>query len=236
MLLGTLCSALSTGLGACLIWLFKDLNHKGKDSLLAFSAGVMLSAVVYGLLPEAKAHGSVWVLILGVFIGVVTLHAMERTLPHMDLVHNNQMDIKTILVVGALVLHNIPEGLSVGVSYADKTESIGGAVAFAIGLQNLPEGLLCALFLSRSMAKWKTVIISTLTGFVELIAAYIGYGVAYWIEGLIPLGLSFAGGAMLYLVFVELIPESHGDGNARISTYPFVGGILLMMILLQTWN
>lgn len=233
---GMIGSSLSAGLGAGLIWFIGNANHKWKDGILALTAGVMLSAVVYGLLPEAQQQGPLWMLFVGVFGGVTVLHVLERKLPHADLVHTGAMDVKTKLVIMALVIHNIPEGLSVGMGYAEGTQALGGMVAFSIGLQNIPEGLLCALFLVRTMNRWKTVCVATLTGLVELIASLIGYALGSLFEGLLSLGLAFAGGAMLYLIFAELVPESHGDGHAKWSTYPFVGGVLLMMILMQVWS
>jgi ZIP family zinc transporter len=132
------------------------------------------------------------------------------------------------------VLHNLPEGLSVGVSYASGSEGLGGLIAFAIGLQNAPEGLLVALFLiNQQVGRVKAFILAALTGAVEIVTAIIGYFLTSYVSGLVPFGLSFAAGAMLFIVYKELIPESHGDGHERSATFSFIVGLLIMMYLIH---
>ena len=135
----------------------------------------------------------------------------------------------------SLPLHSIhPEGLSVGVSYASDTADTGNLIAFAIGLQNAPEGLLVALFLiNQKIGKLTAFLIATLTGTIEIITGLLGYYLTSYIGFLVPYGLAFAAGAMLFIVYKELIPESHGDGNERTSTYSFIIGLLFMVILLE---
>jgi len=111
---------------------------------------------------------------------------------------------------------------------------LGGLIAFAIGLQNAPEGFLVALFLiNQKVSKPKAFLLATLTGSVEIVSAILGYYLTGVVEGLVPYGLSFAAGAMLFIVYKELIPESHGDGHARSATFSFILGLLVMIGMVQ---
>ncbi|MRX73851.1 ZIP family metal transporter [Bacillus lacus] len=240
VLLGSILSALATGLGAIPILFLKgSITHRWRDILLAFTAGIMMTAAMRGLIPEALQAGGIFEVIAGLFLGVLILTMLEKTIPHIDLEHSRvgiQFDEKALLIIAAITLHNIPEGLSVGVSYASEAQETGNLIAFAIGLQNAPEGFLVALFLiNQNIGRLKAFIIATLTGAIEIVASLLGYYLTSFIEVLVPYGLSFAAGAMLFIIYKELIPESHGDGNERIATYSFIVGIAFMFILLETF-
>ena len=141
---------------------------------------------------------------------------------------------KALLIVSAITLHNLPEGLSVGVSYASNVENTGNLIALAIGLQNAPEGLLVALFLAQqNISKIKAFLIATLTGSVEIVTSLLGFYLTNFVDSLVSYGLAFAAGAMLFIIYKELIPESHGDGNERFATYSFIFGILFMIFLIN---
>lgn len=236
---GSLLSALSTGLGALLIlFMHSAVTHLWGDTLLAFTAGIMMAASTMGLIPEALRSGGFPELAGGIFLGVMTLTLMEKNIPHIDLQHSNkqiQFDEKAMLIIAAITLHNIPEGLSVGVSYASSQgNETGNLIAFAIGLQNAPEGFLVALFLiNQQINKVKAFIIATLTGAIEIVTSLLGYFSTSYVKFLVPYGLAFAAGAMLFIIYKELIPESHGDGNERSSTYSFIVGLLFMILLIE---
>ncbi|PLS16449.1 ZIP family metal transporter [Bacillus sp. M6-12] len=238
MLVGSILSAMSTGLGALVILFIQgSITHRWKDTLLAFTAGIMMAASLLGLIPETLATGGFLQLVIGIFLGVLCLTLLESYIPHMDLEHSKsgiQFDEKAMLIIAAITLHNIPEGLSVGVSYASSTGDTGNLIAFAIGLQNAPEGLLVALFLiNQKINKFKAFILATLTGTIEVVTSIMGFYLTSYVEFLVPYGLSFAAGAMLFIIYKELIPESHGDGNERTSTYAFIVGLLFMILLLE---
>ena len=237
VLIGSTLSAMSTGLGALIVlFISQSLTHKIRDILLAFTAGIMMAACMMGLIPEALEQGGFAPLCIGIYFGVVTLTTLEKKVPHVDLHHHAgviQIDEKAKLVIMAIMLHNIPEGLSVGVSYASSIEETGNLIALAIGLQNAPEGFLVALFLyNQNISKFKAFFIASLTGSIEIVTALIGYFSATYIVNLLPFGLGFAAGAMLFIIYKELIPESHGDGNERVATYSFIIGLLVMVLLL----
>ncbi|WP_139492128.1 ZIP family metal transporter [Brevibacillus dissolubilis] len=236
-LLGSILSALSTGLGALPILFFKEVTHRWRDILLALTAGIMVAASTFSLIPQALSHSSFVVLCIGVLLGTGVLTMLERSIPHIDLEHsraNISMDKQSLLILSAITLHNIPEGLSVGVSYSSEDQSLGGLIAFAIGLQNAPEGFLVALFLiNQKVSKGKAFILATMTGAVEIFSGMLGYSLTSYVSGLVPYGLSFAAGAMLFIVYKELIPESHGDGHETAATYAFIVGLLIMVGLIQ---
>ncbi|WP_068503340.1 ZIP family metal transporter [Paenibacillus kribbensis] len=236
---GSLISALSTGLGAVPILFMRNVTHRLRDVLLAYAAGIMTSASVYNLIPEAMQHSNWFVLSAGILLGCLVLLVMERYIPHADLEDPDsktfQLESKSFLIIAAITLHNLPEGLSVGVSYASETQNLGNLIAFSIGLQNAPEGFIVALFLvNQNIGRFKALGIATLTGAVEIITSLIGFFLSSWVNGLVPYGLAFAAGAMMFIVYKELIPESHGDGNQRIATFSFILG-LITMIGLTEW-
>jgi ZIP family zinc transporter len=240
VLIGSILSALSTGLGAVpILFLAKSITHRWRDILLAFSAGIMMAASMMSLIPGALEMGGFAALTVGLFLGVLTLTVLEMTVPHIDLEHTQkgiQFDEKAMLIIAAITLHNLPEGLSVGVSYASNVAETGNLIALAIGLQNAPEGFLVALFLiNQQTGKWKAFIIATLTGAVEIVTSLLGFYLTSIFRGLVPYGLAFAAGAMLFIIYKELIPESHGDGNERTSTYSFIIGILFMIFLVESF-
>lgn len=228
-------AALATGFGAIPVLFFQNATHKWRDILLAFTAGVMVAASTFELLPESLEMSNIFTVSFGILIGVIVLTVLERNIPHIDLEHTKkkiQFDKKAMLIIATITLHNLPEGLSVGVSYGSGLEGLGPLIAFAIGLQNMPEGFLVALFLvQQNVNKLKALVIATFTGAVEIVTAFLGYFLTAYVANLVPIGLSFAAGAMLFIVYKELIPESHGDGHATSATYSFVIGLIAMLFL-----
>ncbi|GIQ67522.1 ZIP family metal transporter [Xylanibacillus composti] len=236
-LIGSFISAMATVLGAIPILIVKRLSEKWKDILIAFTAGIMVSASTFGLMPQAIEESGILALTVGFLIGIVVLDLIERNIPHIDVENDassgiGSFDSKSLLVIIALFIHNIPEGLSTGFSYASQNESLGPMVAIAIGAQNMPEGLILAVFLVNSnVSKLKSLMIVTLTGLMEVVSAIVGYFAASYIQVLIGYGLAFAAGAMMFIVYKELIPESHGHGYERPSTYSFILGLLVMVYI-----
>ncbi|GAF19851.1 LOW QUALITY PROTEIN: zinc transporter, ZIP family [Bacillus sp. JCM 19046] len=239
LLIGSTLAALATGVGALPILFFKQFSHKWRDVLLAFTAGVMVSASMLELLPESLALSNIYVTAIGLILGTFVLTLLERKVPHIHIEHKTRtivVDRKAALIVAAITLHNLPEGLAVGVSFASEQESMGPLIALAMGIQNMPEGLLVALYLVQSnIGKWKAFLVATATGAVEIVTALLGFWLASYISFILR-GLAFAAGAMLFIVYKELIPESHGDGNERSSTFSFIGGLLVMLLLIDLFS
>lgn len=234
--LGAALSAMSTALGALPAMIFRDVSHRRKDTLLAYTAGIMVAASTYGLIPAALKLSSLWALALGILLGTAVLTWLEHSLPHTDPAHSppSGETSRALLFLVSMGLHNLPEGLSVGVSYASGSQELGPLVSFAIGLQNVPEGFLIVLFLlTRGISPLKAFVYTCLTGLIELLSAFAGIRFSESFAGVVPYGLSFAAGAMLFVVYKELIPESHGDGNERTSTFAFIFGLLTMIALTE---
>ncbi|CAM4419885.1 ZIP family metal transporter [Paenibacillus tarimensis] len=234
-LIGSLISAMATVLGAVPLLFVRSLSERWKDVLIAFTAGIMVSASMFGLLPQALEESSLLAVTIGLLVGIVVLDIIEKNIPHIDVENDKSespFDYKTWLVMIALIIHNIPEGMSTGFSYASGNESLGPMVAIAIGAQNMPEGLILAVFLLNSnVGKGKLFLIVALTGFMEVISAGIGYFAASYVSSLIGYGLAFAAGAMMFIVYKELVPETHGHGYERQATYSFMFGLLIMLYI-----
>ncbi|OAB44193.1 ZIP family metal transporter [Paenibacillus glacialis] len=234
-IIGSFISAMATVLGAVPLFFVKSLSEKWKDILIAFTAGIMVSASTFGLMPQAVNESGIIALTIGLLLGIVVLDLIEKSIPHIDVENDSgisMFDSKSLLVIIALFIHNIPEGLSTGFSFASENEILGPMVAISIGAQNMPEGLILAIFLMNSnVTKLNALLLVAVTGFIEVIAAIVGYFTASYIDSLIGYGLAFAAGAMMFIVYKELIPESHGHGYERPSTYSFIIGLLAMVYI-----
>ncbi|PMC34347.1 ZIP family metal transporter [Bacillus sp. UMB0899] len=235
-LLPILISSLCTSIGAIPVLFIKNLSHKGKDVTLAFTAGIMVAASSYGLIPSALKLSSLTTLVIGILIGTFVLTLIESIIPHTDLDHTNHSvgHAHVMLFMIAMSIHNFPEGLSVGISNVGHNLEVGSLVAFAIGLQNIPEGFLVALFLvTQGISRLKAISYSAVTGLIELFAGIFGHLFGEFFQPVVPYGLAFAAGSMLFVVYKELIPESHGDGHERASTITFIFGFITMICLTE---
>ncbi|WP_438447989.1 ZIP family metal transporter [Gorillibacterium sp. sgz5001074] len=239
--IGASASFVCTTLGAVPALMLKNVSHRGKDVLLAYTAGIMVAASTYGLIPSSLKLSNLWVLTAGILAGTLILTLIEMFLPHTDLdnttENHNRLDSGLLLFLTAMSIHNIPEGLSVGLSYASDQGELGHLVALAIGLQNVPEGFLVAVYLlTQGVHRFKSFLFAGLTGLFEMLAYFIGYQFSSEWEPVIPFGLAFAAGAMLFVVYKELIPESHGDGHERTATFSFILGLLTMIVLSEIFG
>lgn len=251
-LIATLFTWLLTAMGASMVFFFKTINRKVLNSMLGFAAGVMIAASFWSLLKPAiemaEENGSVgWVpAVFGFLAGGAFLYLVDRLLPHLHL--GLSMDkaegIKTqwqrsVLLVLAITLHNIPEGLAVGVAFGvlannPDTGTLAGAVALAIGigLQNFPEGAAVSIPLRREgFSRLKAFHYGQLSGVVEPVAGVLGAYLVLSITPLLPYALSFAAGAMIFVVVEELIPESQNGNETDLSTIGAMLGFATMMVL-----
>ncbi len=251
-LLATLFTWGVTALGAAGVFFHKTANRKLIVAMLGFAAGVMIAASFWSLLAPAieMAAGSgvpAWLpAVVGFLLGGGFLYGIDKILPHLHLgLPMSQAEgIKTswqrsILLVLAITLHNIPEGLAVGVAFgavaaglpaADLTGAI--ALAIGIGLQNFPEGLAVAMPLrGEGMSRFKSFWYGQLSAIVEPIAGVIGAAAVLLMRPILPYALSFAAGAMIYVVIEELIPESQTGESTDIATIGAMGGFAVMMLL-----
>ncbi|MEM2136667.1 MAG: ZIP family metal transporter [Candidatus Methanomethylicia archaeon] len=234
--LASLLAGLATGIGAIPIFLKESFSDDTLDALLGFAAGVMSAATAFSLLVPAIDLSGPWIAMGGLIIGAFLLHFIDRFTPHLHPVAGFEGPYsklsKVWLFIIAMTIHNFPEGLAVGVSFGSGNVEAGLIVATAIGLQNAPEGLAVALPLLRERySRWKAIGYATLTGLIEPIGGFLGIVLVSLAHSLLPWGLAFAAGAMLFIVVDEMIPESHHKGFGRKATFGFISGFSIMMLL-----
>jgi len=232
----SLLAGLATGAGAIPVLFTKRVSDRLLDVMLGFSAGVMLAATAFSLIVPAIALSGPLVVVVGIILGALILHLTDRFVPHFHPVLGTEGPPSKLsrvwLFVLAITIHNFPEGLAVGVSFGGGDVAAGLVIAMAIGLQNMPEGLAVALPLLREgYSRRKSLWYGTLTGLVEPIGGLLGIVLISVFQPLLPLGLAFAAGAMLFVVSDEMIPESHRKGFEREATFGVIAGFVIMMLL-----
>jgi len=250
-LIGTGFTFFCTTLGAAIVFFFKgEINVNFQKIFLGFAAGVMIAASVFSLLlpaiEMAESQGKVgWVpAACGFLVGALFLLALDNILPHLHAGSNTPEGLpsklkRPTMLIFAITLHNIPEGMAVGLTfglaaYNGSPTAIAAAFALAlgIGLQNIPEGAAVSLPLkSEGFSRTKAFVYGSLSGIVEPLAAVLGVLLIGYIAGLMPYLLSFAAGAMIYVVVEELIPAAHLGEHSHAGTLSVLTGFLVMMIL-----
>ena len=250
IILGIIIPFLGTVLGSSLVFLLKDkLNNKVEKALLGFASGVMIAASIWSLIIpsiDLSEHMRLpWLpATIGFLLGMGFLLLLDTIIPHMHLNEDEPEGIKTnlkkqSLLMFAVTLHNIPEGMAVGVVLAgaysgNTTLTIAGALTLAIGIamQNLPEGAIISMpLISEGVSKPKAFFYGVLSGIVEPVGVFLTVMAAKNIIPAIPYCLSFAAGAMLYVVVEELIPEMSEGEHSHVGTILFAIGFALMMVL-----
>lgn len=239
-----------TALGASLVFFVKALNRALLDGMLGFTGGVMVAASFWSLLAPgiemSEGEGFVKVIpaAVGFGLGALFIFALDKILPHIHINFKESEGIKTpwhktTLLVLAITLHNIPEGLAVGVLFGGVAAgfpeaSIAGAVVLAIGIgiQNFPEGIAVSMPLRRQgVSRFKSFWYGQLSAIVEPVAAVIGAIAVTFFTPILPYALAFAAGAMIFVVVEEVIPETQQDKYTDIATLGFIGGFIVMMCL-----
>lgn len=239
-----------TAAGASLVFFFKSLAKSTMDGMLGFTGGVMVAASIWSLLipaidmSEGEGFAKVVPSVIGFLSGAAFLYALDKVLPHLHANFNKVEGLKspwqrTTLLILAITLHNIPEGLAVGVLFGGVAagipeSSVAGAVALAIGigLQNFPEGIAVSMPLRRmGMGRGKSFFYGQLSAFVEPIAGVVGALAAIIFVAVLPYALAFAAGAMIFVVVEEVIPEAQQNKNSDAATLGFIGGFIVMMTL-----
>jgi len=241
-----------TALGAAMVFALRTINRRLLDAMLGFSGGIMLAASYWSLLApaiEISEHGPypAWLPpAVGFLLGGGVLWSFDKILPHLHLGFPMEeaegpktSRRRAILLVTAITLHNIPEGLAMGVAFGGviagvQSTSLSAAVilAIGIGLQNFPEGVAVAMPLrAEGMGRWRSFWYGQLSALVEPIAALAGAAAVVIVAPILPFALSFAAGAMVFVVVEELIPESHREGNVDLATLSLMIGFVVMMIL-----
>lgn len=251
--MATVFTWMMTALGASVVFYFKTLHRSFLDAMLGFTGGVMVAASFWSLLNpaiEMSEHlypNYKWMpAAVGFGFGALFLYLLDKYLPHL---HINFLESetegmkvqfhRTTLLVLAITLHNIPEGLAVGVLFGaaasgmhDASFSSAVALAIGIGIQNFPEGIAVAMPLRRmGVSRRKSFWYGQLSAAVEPVAGVVGALAVMHIQAVLPFALAFAAGAMIYVVIEEVIPETQRDKYTDISVLGFIGGFIIMMVL-----
>ncbi len=244
--LGSLAAGAMTAVGALPVLFGKAVKRTTTDALLGFAAGVMLAASFFSLLVPGielatDRYGSGFVpatiAVCGVLLGAAFILLLDARLPHEHFVTGREgpegSELKKVwLFVIAITLHNLPEGMAVGVGFGSGDFLAGSKLAFGIGLQNAPEGLAVALALvSRGYTRSYAFFVAALTGAVEPVAGLVSAIAVGYSAALLPWGMATAAGAMIYVISHEIIPETHSHGHQRIATLGLLIGLALMMFL-----
>lgn len=244
--LGSLIAGLMTAVGAIPV-LFGRIPSRGtRDLSLGFAAGVMLAASFFSLIIPAldaaaprfdNGAAPAAIVCVAILLGMGAVALMNEKLPHEHFKMGREgpaaVSLRRVwLFIIAITIHNFPEGLAVGVGFGAHGLKEGLPLALGIGLQNLPEGLAVAVaLLGEGYAKWRAWGIAALTGLVEPVGGLIGAGVITLSEPLLPWGLAFAAGAMLYVISHEIIPETHRNGHQNKATLGLSIGLVIMLFL-----
>ncbi len=245
--LGSAVTACATTLGALpALWL-RHLSERANNVLMGFSAGVMLSASSFSLIvpalhlaaveTKAKFYGALLVGV-AILLGAAFLFLCDRLIPHEHFVSGREggpssVQLKRIwLFVMAITLHNFPEGLAVGSGVGSQSFSLALPIVMGIGLQDVPEGfVVAAALMSVGYSKWQSIFVAIITGVVEAIASLFGFIATSFFQPLLPWMLAFAGGAMIYVVVEEMIPEIQGKRISSDASGGLLVGFVLMMVL-----
>jgi ZIP family zinc transporter len=239
-----------TALGASVVFFFKSMNRVVLDGMLGFTGGIMVAASFWSLLMPAiemsggEGFSKVMPATVGFIIGALFIFSLDKFLPHLHINFEQSEGTKTTwqrttLLALAITLHNIPEGLAIGVLFGGAAvgipeASVASAVVLAIGIgiQNFPEGIAISIPLKRmGMSRTKSFMYGQASALVEPIAGVLGALAVNFFSSILPYALAFAAGAMIFVVVEEVIPETQQDNNTDIATLGFIAGFTIMMIL-----
>lgn len=244
--IGGMVAALATALGTVPVLFSQRLSERTQDTLFGFGAGVMLAASAFSLIipgiAAARDSGmGPWnaggVVGIAILLGGLAILVMERLVPHEHFIkgvegQSSHKLRRCWLFVFAIALHNLPEGLAIGVGFAGTDPLRASALATGIAIQDLPEGLVVAVaLLAAGYSRRLAVTVGMASGLIEPVGAVLGAAIIEYSQGLLPWGLGFAGGAMLFVISHEIIPESHRKGHEAWATGGLMIGFVLMMLL-----
>lgn len=230
--------------GSLLGLVFKNISHRLNDMMLGFASGVMLTAAFSGLLPTAfSAPGafSISLGVLGVIVGAILISLIDRFVPHIHFDYGEMRESqkkshinRVLLLVIAIAIHNIPEGLATGIVFSDGLTDNAMMVAVSMAIQKIPEGLIVAVpLLGMGLKKGKTILISIGIAFMMLPGIIIGVFLGTLPPLMVTFFYAFTFGAIVYVVSDEIIPESHEHGYQKSATFSLISGILIVILIQQ---
>ena len=228
---------MATMVGSLMAFFIHRISHKLNDIILGFAAGIMLGAAFFSLILPSIGTGVPGIAIpaLGILCGAVLITLLDRFVPHMHKyigVEAGSENRGLMLFVLAIAIHNFPEGMAVGVSFATGNTGNAASIAIAIALQNIPEGLITVSPLLMAGVKKRTALFLGLaTGMVELAGTLIGYAVASVAGVMLPFMLALAGGTMVYVIGNDIISETHSHGYQKQASYALIVGVIVMLMI-----
>ncbi|HDI31716.1 MAG TPA: ZIP family metal transporter [Thermofilum sp.] len=236
--IGGLAISLFNAVGALPVLVIKNMPQKASYVGLGFAAGVMLAASFTSLIKPGIELGGVIPVLIGIALGAASVSLADSVIPHLHAVIGREgvltERLRAIwLFVIAITLHNMPEGLAVGVGFGSGNIREAIVLMLAIGLQNVPEGLSVgfALLSQGSKSRLYAYLVSVLSGFVELPLSTLGTLAVISAKGTLPYAMGFAAGAMIFVISDEIVPETHRLGHERVATYGLIAGFMLMLYL-----
>ncbi|NKQ11803.1 ZIP family metal transporter [Pseudomonas sp. SST3] len=245
-LLGGTAGFAATALGALMAIALGNISTRTQDSMLGFAAGMMLAAssfslILPGLAAARDLFGSgpaaAFTVVVGLGFGVLLMLGLDYFTPHEHesagaFGPDHQRMSRVWLFVFAIILHNIPEGMAIGVSFADGDMNVGLPLTMAIAIQDIPEGLAVALALrTTGLSAWRSIMVAAASGLMEPLGALVGLGISSGLAVAYPVSLGLAAGAMIFVVSHEVIPETHRNGHQTPATVGLMGGFAVMMFL-----
>ena len=237
-LIGGVVITLMNTMGALLVLVWRRPSERFLDCALGFAAGIMLAASFTSLILPGIEHGGIWPVLVGIAAGVLVLDLSDQFLPHLHAIKGpegrSSRRIKAVwLFIIAITLHNMPEGLAVGVGFGSGDLRNAAKLMLAIGIQNIPEGLavsVSALNIGLG-AYFYAALVGVRAGLVEIPLAVLGAWAVQAAKPLLPYAMGFAAGAMLYVISDEIVPETHRKGHERIATFGTMTGVIVMLYL-----
>ncbi|MFO7246824.1 MAG: ZIP family metal transporter [Thermaerobacter sp.] len=228
--------------GALLVLAWRNPSERALDAALGFAAGIMLAASFTSLILPGIEHGGVWPVLIGLAAGALVLDQADRWVPHVHVlitgrtrpdVADGTRKASVLLFIVAITLHNMPEGLAVGVSFGSGDLSSALTLMLAMGIQNIPEGFAVSVAALNAgfHRRFYAAVAGIRAGLVEVPMALLGAWAVHTVESLLPYAMGFAAGAMLFVISDEIIPETHGRGHERAATLGTMLGIMVMLYL-----
>lgn len=235
-------AGLATAIGAIPVLFNVTMTDRTRNVMLGFAAGVMLAATSFSLVVPAIEYGGggvsgVLAVVVGIGAGAIFLDLVDRYSPHRHFIKGSEGGFTPRLLaiwlfVIAVIIHNFPEGLAVGMGFGGGDVENGLTLAVGIGLQNIPEGLAVAVALrGEKYSRSRAFLVALFSGLVEPVGGILGLAIVQTMQWILPYGLAFAAGAMLFVISDEIIPETHRLGYERAATYAVIVGFCLMMFL-----
>ena len=230
----------ATVIGAVCGFLFKGLSRRYGGIVLAFASGVMLASAVLGLIIPSVEYGGrfgAFVAVFGIFVGAFTISALDGLVPQLQALFCGSAEVadgrvsKGIVLVLAIAIHNLPEGIAAGVGFGSGDTASALFIAGGIALQNLPEGMvIISPMLLAGIPPRRAFFIASITGAVEVAGTFIGYFAVSIASALLPFALAFAGGTMLFVICDDMIFENNTEGSRKASVYALLAGFSLMLL------